>query len=159
RNPRINWQFTGNSESTTGFFELLRSMGASAREMLIAAAAKRWKVSTSDCYTEHGRIIHRPTGRLFKFGAVAEDAARISPSSNAKPKPQSEWKLLGKSLPRVELNSKINGTAIFGIDFTVPGMAHAAVMQSPVHGGTVAGFDKESVAKLPGVIDVVAIPN
>src|SRR5262245_66459156 len=79
RNPRINWQFTGNSESTTAFFELLRTMGASAREMLIAAAAKRLGVNAEDCYTENGRIIHRPTTKSLRFGDVAEDAAHIAP--------------------------------------------------------------------------------
>jgi isoquinoline 1-oxidoreductase beta subunit len=159
RNPRINWQFTGNSESTTGFFELMRTMGASAREMLVSAAAKRWGARAEECYVENGRVIHRPTSRAFKFGDVAEDAAKLTPPQNPKLKPQSDWKLLGRSLPRVELASKINGTAIFGLDFTMPGMVYAAVMQSPVHGGTVSTFDKESVAKLPGIIDVVPIPN
>jgi isoquinoline 1-oxidoreductase subunit beta len=159
RNPRINWQFTGNSESTTGFFELMRTMGASAREMLIAAAAKRWGVSAEECYAEQGRIFHKPTSRAFKFGDVAEEAARITPSQTPKLKPQSEWKLLGRSLSRVELASKLNGTAIFGLDFTVPGMVHAAVMQSPVHGGAVSSFDKGSVTNFPGVIDVVPISN
>src|SRR5215471_4124921 len=159
RNPRINWQFTGNSESTTGFFELLRTMGASARELLIAAAARRWNVSADDCYTDQGRIIHRPTKRSFRFGDVAEDAAHLTPTKTPKLKPQSDWKLLGRSLTRVELGSKLNGSAVFGIDFTVPRMVHAAVMQSPVHGGTVSSFEKASVVKLPGVIDVVPIPN
>jgi len=159
RNPRINWQFTGNSESTTGFFELLRTMGASAREMLIVVAAKRWDAKPEDCAAENGRIIHRPTKRSFKFGDLAEDAARIVPPKDPKLKPQSEWKLLGRSLTRVELASKLNGAAIFGIDFTVPGLVQAAVMQSPVHGGTVSYFDRDSVANLPGVIDVVPIPN
>ena len=159
RNPRINWQFTGNSESTTGFFELLRSMGASAREMLIAAAAKRWSVPADELYADSGRIIHRPTKRFLKFGDLAEDAARITPSQNPGLKAQSDWKLLGKSLPRVELKSKLNGTAIFGLDFIVPGMVYAAVMQSPVHGGDVSSFDKNSVINLSGVIDVVPVPN
>ena len=159
RNPRINWQFTGNSESTTGFFELMRTMGASAREMLITAAAKRWGVNAEECYAEQGRIVHKPTGRAFKFGDVAEEAAQITPSQTPKLKPQSEWKLLGRSLSRVELPSKLNGTAIFGLDFTVPGMVHAAVMQSPIHSGTVSSFDKDSVLNLSGVIDVVPIPN
>ena len=159
RNPRINWQFTGNSESITSFFELMRTMGASAREVLISAAAKRWDAQAEECYAENGRIIHRPTSRAFKFGEIAEDAAKVTPSQNPKLKPQSEWKLLGRSLPRVELASKIDGTAIFGLDFTMPGMVYAAVMHSPVHGGTVSMFDKESVAKLPGIIDVVPVPN
>jgi isoquinoline 1-oxidoreductase beta subunit len=159
RNPRINWQFTGNSESTTSFFELLLTMGASAREMLIGVAANRWNVKAEECYADRGRIIHKPTSRVFKFGEIAEDAARITPPQNPKLKPQSEWTLLGRSLPRVDLASKLNGTAIFGLDFTVPGMVNAAVMQSQVHGGTVSSFDKSSVMKLPGVIDVVPIPN
>jgi isoquinoline 1-oxidoreductase beta subunit len=159
RNPRINWQFTGNSESTTGFFELMRAMGASAREMLLTTAAKRWGVNVEECVAENGKIVHRPTGRAVKFGEIAQDAARVTPPQNPKLKPQSEWKLLGRSLPRVELRSKLNGTAIFGLDFTVPGMVYAAVMQSPVHGGSVSNFDKDSVLRLPGVIDVVPIPN
>src|SRR5215813_7276071 len=159
RNPRINWQFTGNSESTTAFFELLRTMGASAREMLIAAAANRWHVGPEECYAEKGRVINRPSQRAFKFGDLAEDAARIAPPQNPKLKPQNEWTLLGKSLSRVELPAKLNGTAIFGLDFTVPGMVYAAVMQSPVHGGKVSSFEKDSVMKLASVIDVVPVPN
>ncbi|HJZ83203.1 MAG TPA: molybdopterin cofactor-binding domain-containing protein, partial [Pyrinomonadaceae bacterium] len=159
RNPRINWQFTGNSESTTGFFELLRTMGASAREMLIAAGANRLGVKPQECRAENGCIIHQATKRCLKFGDIAEDAARITPPKNVALKPPSDWKLLGKSLTRVELPSKLNGSAVFGIDFTVPGMVHAAVMQSPVHGGGVLSFDKRSAANLPGVIDVVPIPN
>jgi isoquinoline 1-oxidoreductase beta subunit len=159
RNPRINWQFTGNSESTTGFFELLRTMGASAREMLIQSAASRWNVQNEECYAENGRIVHRPTQRTLKFGDVAEAAAKLTPSQSPRLKPERDWKLLGKPLRRVGLSSKLNGSADFGIDFTVPGMLYAAVMQSPVHGGVVSSFDKESVMNLPGVSDVVPIPN
>jgi isoquinoline 1-oxidoreductase subunit beta len=159
RNPRINWQFTGNSESTTGFFELLRTMGASAREMLITAAANRWGVKADECSTDNGKVIHKLTGRSLKFGDLAEDAARVTPPAKPKPKPKSDWKLLGNSLARVDLPAKLNGSAVFGLDFSVPGMVYAAVKQSPVHGGRVASFDKSSVMNLPGVIDVVPIPN
>ena len=159
RNPRINWQFTGNSESTTGFFELMRTMGAFAREMLLTAAANRWGVKAEECYAENGRIFHKLTARTLKFGEIAEDAAKVSPPQNPKLKPQSEWKLLGRSLPRVELASKLNGTAIFGIDFVLPGMVYAAAMQSPIHGGSLSSFERESAMNLPGVIDVVPIPN
>jgi len=159
RNPRINWQFTGNSESTTGFFDLLRTMGASAREMLTTAAANRWRVKPEECFANNGAIVHQPTGRTFKFGAIAADAAKVTPPQNPKLKPQSEWKLLGKPLPRVELASKLNGSAIFGLDLIVPGMVYAAAMQSPIHGGELISFDKASVMKFSGVIDVVPIPN
>jgi isoquinoline 1-oxidoreductase subunit beta len=159
RNPRVNWQFTGNSESTTGFFDLLRQMGASAREMLIIAAAQRWTVKPEECTADNGRVVHTPTGRRLKFGEVAEDAAKISPPASPKLKAERDWKLLGKSLARVDLPAKLNGTATFGMDFSVPGMVYAAVKQSPVHGGSAANFDKSSITSLPGVIDVVPVPD
>jgi isoquinoline 1-oxidoreductase subunit beta len=159
RNPRINWQFTGNSESTTGFFELLRTIGASAREMLITAAANRWGVTAGECFTDNGKVVHKPTGRSLKFGDVAEDAAKVTPPANPEAKPESDWKLLGKSLARVDVPAKLSGAAVFGLDFTVADMVCAAIKQSPVHGGSVASFDKSSVMNLPGVIDVVPIPN
>ena len=159
RNPRIDWQFTGNSESTTSFFELLRTMGASAREMLITAAASRWGVTADECFTDNGRVIHRLTSRSLKFGDIAEEAAGVKPPANPKPKADNDWKLLGKPLRRVDSTSKLNGSALFGIDLSVPGMVCAAIKQSPVHGGGVASFDKSSVINLPGVIDVVPIPN
>src|SRR5215468_231443 len=159
RNPARNWQFTGNSESTTSFFDFLRTMGAAAREMLISAAADRWKVEAASCYVDNGKVIHRPTRRSLKFGQLAEAASKKQPPANPRLKPQSEWRLLGKSLPRVENPAKIDGTAVFGLDFKVPGMVYAAVRTSPVFGGKLAKLDKSSVERLPGVIDVVTIPN
>lgn len=159
RNPRINFQFTGNSESTTAFFELLRHMGASAREMLIAAAAEGWGVDPTECYAENGKVHHKPSRRSLTFGELVDDAAKKRPPEKPRLKSESEWKLLGKPLPRVELPSKVDGTAIYGFDFKVTGMLHAAVKQSPVFGGKLAAFDKTSVANLSGVVDVVPIPN
>ena len=159
RNPARNWQFTGNSESTTAFFDFLRTMGASAREMLVAAAADRWRVDPASCDSQNGRVIHRPTRRSLKFGQLVEAASKKQPPANPRLRPQSEWRLLGKSLPRVENPAKVNGTAVFGLDFKVPGMVYAAVRTSPVFGGKVAKLDKSSVERLPGVIDVVPIPN
>jgi isoquinoline 1-oxidoreductase beta subunit len=159
RNPRLNWMFTGNSESTTAFFDLLLHMGASAREMLIAAASKRWAVDPRDCHAEDGKVLHRSSSRALAFGALVEAASRETPPEKPPLKAQKDWKLLGRSLARLELPSKLNGTAVFGLDFRVPGMLYAAVKQSPVFGGQVKAFDKESVAHLPGVVDVVPIPN
>jgi isoquinoline 1-oxidoreductase subunit beta len=159
RNPRIDWMFTGNSESTAAFFDLLRQMGASAREMLVAAAAKRWAVEPRDCHAEDGTIRHGPTARVLTFGELVEAAAKETPPEKPTLKAQKDWKLLGRSLPRVELPAKLNGTAVFGLDVRVPGMLYAAVKQSPVFGGQVKTLDKESVQGLPGVVDVVPIPN
>src|SRR5262245_56138270 len=120
RNPRLNWQFTGNSESTTAFFDLMRQMGARAREMLIAAAAQRWKVEPSQCRSESSKIVHVSSGRSFTFGELAVDAAKQPPVENPALKPEKEWQLVGKSLPRVENAAKLDGSAVFGMDVQVP---------------------------------------
>ena len=138
-------------QTSSRYGELLRTMGATAREMLLAAAANRWGVPADQCFTDNGKVIHKPTGRSLKFGDLAEDAAKVTPPANPKPKPESEWKLLGKPLARVDQPAKLNGSAVFGLDFSMPGMVCAAVKQSPVHGGAVASFDKSSVMNLPGV--------
>lgn len=159
RNPRINWQFTGNSESTPSFFELMRQMGASAREMLISAAAKKWGVDPTTCRTETGKVIHKNSRRSAMFGDLVEAAEKIPPPARPALKNEKEWSLLGKSLPRVENPSKVDGSAVFGLDFGLPGLVHAAARQCPVFGGDVASFDRSSIAGFPGVIDVVRIPN
>src|SRR5262249_7750102 len=96
RNPATNWQFTGNSESTTAFFDFLRTMGARAREMLISAAADKWKVDPASCYSEDGKVIHRPTHRSLRFGQLAAAASKKQPPPHPRLKAQSEWRLLGK---------------------------------------------------------------
>lgn len=159
RNPRINFQFTGNSESTMSFFELMRQIGACAREMLISAAADRWHVDPSSCMAEKSAIIHRKSGRRFTFGELAEAASGKPIPENTSFKPQSEWRLLGKALPRVDNLSKVDGSAIFGLDFKLPGMVYAAVRNAPVLGGKLASIDRSSVAGFPAVIDVVEVPG
>lgn len=159
RNPRVNWQFTGNSESTPSFFELMRQMGASAREMLIAAAAQKWKVDPASCRTEAGKVVYKKSPRTARFGDLVEAAAKITPPAKPALKSEKDWTLLGKSLGRVENPGKIDGSAIFGLDFTLPGLVHAAVRQCPVFGGDVASFDRSSIAGFPGILDVVKIPN
>jgi len=159
RNPRIDWQFTGNSESTMSFFELMRQVGASAREMLISAAAERWRVAPSSCVADRGWIVHVKSKRRLSFGELAQAASRQPVPAKPPLKPQSKWKLLGKPLPRVDNPSKVDGSAVFGLDFKVPGMVYAAVRNCPVLGGTLASADRSSVAGFPGVIDVVAVPG
>jgi isoquinoline 1-oxidoreductase beta subunit len=159
RNPRTKTQFTGNSESVSSFFEIMRTMGASAREMLIAAAAARWKVVPETCRADNGRILHPNTGRSLRFGDVAAAAARLEPPERPPLKAPSEWQLLGRSLPRVDTPSKVDGTAIFGLDFTVPGMVYAAVKMCPVFGGKLRKHDAAAVKGRPGVLAVVPLPD
>jgi isoquinoline 1-oxidoreductase beta subunit len=159
RNPRINWQFTGNSESTTAFLDLMLEMGAAGREMLIAAAARRWKVDPSTCRAERSRVIHTRTRRSLTYGELADAAAALPRPEQPTRKRSAEWTLIGKSLARVENSAKVDGSAIFGMDVTVPGMLYAAVKTSPVFGGKVASYDRESIRGWPGFVDVVEIPN
>jgi isoquinoline 1-oxidoreductase subunit beta len=159
RNPRVNWQFTGNSESTTAFFDLMRDMGAKAREMLIATAARRWNVKPSECHTALSYVVHQPSRRRIAFGRIAAEAATQIPPVKPRLKPTTQWTLVGKALPRVENQSKVDGTAIFGIDVVRPDMVYAAVRMNPVFGGGPAKFDKSSIAAFPRVIDVVPIPD
>jgi isoquinoline 1-oxidoreductase beta subunit len=159
RNPRTRTQFTGNSESITSFFEIMRTMGASAREMLIAAAAAQWKVAPGTCRAENGRIVHGKTRRSLRFGDVAAAAAKLPPPDKPPLKDPSEWRLLGKSLPRVDVPSKVDGTAVFGLDFTVPGMVYAAVKMCPVFGGKLRKHDAAAIKDRPGVLAVVPLPD
>jgi isoquinoline 1-oxidoreductase beta subunit len=159
RNPRINWQFTGNSESTTGFFDLLRQMGASARAMLIAAAAEQWNVAPEECVTEAGVVLHPASGRRVRFGDVAERASRKAPPKDPALRQRAEWKLLGKPLGRVDIPSKLDGSAVFGLDFRIPGMLYAAIALAPAIGGKIRKHDRTPAVSMPGVVDVVEIPD
>ena len=159
RNPRVQWQFTGNSESTSSFYDLMRTLGASAREMLVAAAAERLKVAPETLSAEGGKVVHAASGRSLSFGVLAAAAARQAPPARPRLKTPDEWKLVGKSIPRVDGPTKIDGSAVFGLDFTLPDMVYAAVRQSPVFGGKVARLDAETARRMPGVIAVVPIPG
>ncbi|HWO24165.1 MAG TPA: molybdopterin cofactor-binding domain-containing protein [Kofleriaceae bacterium] len=159
RNPRTKTQFTGNSESISSFFEIMRAMGASAREMLIAAAAAQWKVQPATCRVENGRVFHDPSKRSLRFGDVAAAAAKLPAPDKPPLKDPSQWRLLGKPLPRVDVPSKVDGTAVFGLDFTVPGMVYAAVKLCPVFGGKLRTHDAAAVTGRPGVLAVVPLPD
>ena len=158
-NPRVNWQFTGNSESTTGFFELLRRMGAAARETLIQAAADRWRVPPAECVADQGFVVHAASKRRLRFGEVAEAAGKLKPPSDPPLKQPAEWKLLGRSPGRVEMPAKLNGSAVFGMDFHVPGMLYAAVAMAPTVGAKVKRHDRTPGVSMPGVVDVVELPD
>jgi isoquinoline 1-oxidoreductase subunit beta len=159
QNPRVNWMFTGNSESVQAFHDLMRKTGAGAREMLVRAAARRWAVEPSSCRTENGFVIHASTKRRLGFGEVAADAAKLEPPRDPVLKPAGELKLVGRSLARVDVPEKVDGSAIFGIDFKLPGMLLAAVRTAPAIGGGVKRFDEAAAKAMPGVRAVVPVQN
>lgn len=152
-------RFTGGSMSVRSSFDPLRRAGATARKMLMKAAADEWGVPLKECTTEPGRVAHKASGRVLSYGELAPLAAQLETPDSVELKPQSEYRLLGKPVARTDSASKSNGEAVFGIDVRVDGMAYAAVKQSPVFGGRVKSHDAGKITNEPGVIAVNEIPN
>jgi isoquinoline 1-oxidoreductase beta subunit len=159
RNPRINFMFTGNSESIQSFHDLMRRTGAAAREMLVAVAARRWKVPPSACTTRNSQIVHLPTGRALPFGAVAAEASRLKVPQKPTLRAQQELTLSGRRLERIDVPAKVDGTAMFGIDVELPGMLNAAVRTGPAIGSQLTTMDQAAARASTGVVAVVPIPN
>ncbi|MTV38732.1 xanthine dehydrogenase family protein molybdopterin-binding subunit [Duganella radicis] len=149
----LGLNLTGGSSSVKDAWEPMRQAGATARAMLIAAAATEWGVRVEDLRTDNGHVLHAD-GRKLAYGALAAKAVEARPGEVRLKSPQ-EFKLIGRPQPRRDTPSKVNGTAIFGIDARPPGMLYAAVRMSPVVGGTVASVDSAAALKMPGVIKVV----
>lgn len=159
RNPNSRWMFTGNSESTATFAPVMRRAGAAARAMLVGAAAERWSVPEAACRVEAGAVLHPPSGRRLTFGALAEAAARRAVPADPPLRAEAELRLIGRAVPRRDIPAKVNGSAVFGLDITLPDLAVAAVRQAPILGGGLAGFDAASIAGRPGVVGAYPIPN
>jgi isoquinoline 1-oxidoreductase subunit beta len=157
RNPRANWMFTGNSESIQSFADLMRQMGAAAREMLVSAAAQRWAVPTDRCHTEASRIIHASSNRSIAFGTVAAEAARLRVPQKPVLKAKSALKLVGRALPKIDVPGKVDGSAVFGIDFKVPDMLIAAIHTAPAIGGSLKSIDEPALKARPGVRGIVRL--
>ncbi len=155
-----NLQTTGGSSAVraTGVYGM-RISGAAAREMLINAAAARWRVSPGDCVTEASRVIHPASGRSFGYGELAAEAASFTPSSNPPLKSKSQYTLVGKSVPRIDIPGKVNGTAKYGIDVSLPGMAYAAIKIAPVFGGTLKSVEAGDTANRRGIKKVVELDD
>ncbi|MYM31921.1 molybdopterin-dependent oxidoreductase [Duganella sp. CY15W] len=149
----LGLMITGGSSSVKDAWEPMREAGAAARAMLVAAAAAEWSVRPEDCYTGNGFVAHAD-GRRLAYGALAERAVTAAPGEVRLKSPE-QFKLIGHPQPRRDTPSKVNGSAIFGIDVRPTGMLYAAVRMSPVIGGTVAGVNTAAALKMPGVVKVV----
>jgi isoquinoline 1-oxidoreductase subunit beta len=150
-------QTTAGSNSTRGMWRILRGAGASARAMLVTAAAQTWNVPESQLTTDKGEVIHQASGRRVKYGALVDKAVTVPVPQNVPLKNPTAFKLLGKDVARIDIPDKVNGKAEFGIDVKRPGMLVARVVRCPVHGGKVASFDATKAKAVPGVRDVVQI--
>jgi isoquinoline 1-oxidoreductase beta subunit len=152
-------QMTGGSTSTWSEWDRVRKAGATARAMLIAAAAAEWNVEPGTCRTEPGHVVHAASGKKLSYGKLAEKAADLKPPENVKTKDPKEFRIVGKPTRRLDTPDKVNGKAVFGLDVNLPGMLVAVVARSPVFGGKLKSFDGEKAKAIPGVKHVVEIPR
>ena len=135
----------------------MRQGGATARTMLVQAAADAWKVPASECSAANSVITHKPTGRTTTYGKVAEAAAKLTPPANVPLKDPKDWKLIGKPVKRLDTMDKLTGAQVYGMDLKLPGMLNAAIKDCPVFGGKVKSFEAAKVTSMPGVRHVVQV--
>jgi len=154
--PAFGIQITGASATMKNSYTQYREIGAAARAMLIACAARSWQVPESDCHTEHGRVIG-PSGLSASFGSLADAAMRLPAPDSVVLKNPAHFTLIGQPTPRMDSRAKSNGTQSFGIDFKLPNTKVALVSRAPVFGATVASFDATRALAIPGVLAVFKV--
>jgi isoquinoline 1-oxidoreductase beta subunit len=148
---------TGGSRGIRTSQEYVRKGGATARVMLVQAAANEWKVPASECTAANSVITHTPSGRTTTYGKVVEAAARLEPPADVKLKDPKDWKLVGKGVKRLDTSDKTTGKTVYGIDIKLPGMLNAAIKACPVFGGKLKSFDETKIADMKGVKKVVKV--
>jgi isoquinoline 1-oxidoreductase subunit beta len=159
KDPGFAAQVTGGSQSIASMWMPLRTAGASARAMLVAAAAKQWGVDPSALTTKDGAVTDAKNNRTVTYGSLAGAAASIPVPAKPTLKTPEQFTLIGKVNKRVDTPLKVNGTAKYGIDMRLPGMKFASVLYPPVFGAKVKSFDASKAKQVPGVVDVVQIPS
>ncbi|MCP3672929.1 MAG: xanthine dehydrogenase family protein molybdopterin-binding subunit, partial [Gammaproteobacteria bacterium] len=154
-------QATGGSESIREMYQPMRKAGAAAKLMLIAAAAKVWKIKPEDCYADNHFIINKisknKNQQKLAFGELASLAATMSVPESPKLKEKEEFRYIGKSLPRHDQAKAINGQIVYGVDAKIPGLKYAAIVHCPVLGGKLKSLDKDDALNMKGVSDVIEI--
>jgi isoquinoline 1-oxidoreductase beta subunit len=158
-NPLVGVQMTGASTAIRSMYVPLRRAGATARVMLVTAAAQRWKVDPSACRAASGAVVHAATGRKLGYGQLVDAAAKLPVPEKVALKEPGEFKLVGTPHRRLDTSGKVNGTASFGIDTRLPGMKFAVVAQSPTFGGKLAAVDEAKAKAVPGVSQVVRLDD
>ncbi|WP_119273780.1 xanthine dehydrogenase family protein molybdopterin-binding subunit [Taklimakanibacter deserti] len=148
---------TGGSRGIRESQEYVRKGGATARAMLIQAAAAEWNVPATECSVSKGVIAHQASGRSTTYGKVAEEAAKVTPPADVPLKDPKDWTIAGKPLPRLDTADKLTGKQVYGIDLKQPNMLNAAIKACPVFGGKVKSFEANAVANMPGVRKVVQV--
>jgi isoquinoline 1-oxidoreductase beta subunit len=158
-NPVFVIQATGGSTSVRAFWKPLRQAGASARAMLVQAAAAQWQVDAASCTTSKGEVTHKASGRTLSYGALALAASGQTPPKDIQLKDPKDFVYIGQPLKRLDTPEKVNGKAIYGIDAMVPDMKFATLAQCPVFGGKVDKVDDSAARKIPGVQKIVVLDD
>ncbi|HYV72095.1 MAG TPA: molybdopterin cofactor-binding domain-containing protein [Pseudolabrys sp.] len=158
-NPIFGIQVTGNSNSIRSFWDKLRSAGAAARAMLIAAAAAQWQVDAASCSAANGKVSHAASNRTLTYGELADAAGKLPVPDKPKLKDPKDFTLIGKPLKRHDTPDKSDGKTIYGIDAMVPDMKFATLAQCPVLGGKVKHVDDSAAKKVSGVRQVVVLDD
>jgi len=158
-NPLLGAQITGASTAIRGMYVPLRQAGATARVMLVTAAAQRWMVDPSSCRAEQGVVVHAPTGRKLGYGQLVDAAAKLPVPEKVALKESAEFKLIGTPQRRLDAPGKVNGRAKFGIDTRLPGMKFAVLAQSPAFGGKLVAVDEAKAKAVRGVSQVVRLDD
>jgi isoquinoline 1-oxidoreductase beta subunit len=148
---------TGGSQGIRQSQDYVRKGGATARMMLVQAAADGWKVPAAECTAAKSVITHTPSGRKTSYGKVALAAAKVAPPETVALKDPKDWKLAGKRLARLDTIDKVTGKQIYGSDLVFPGMLNAAIKDCPVFGGKLKSFDAAAIEKRPGIKKVVRV--
>jgi isoquinoline 1-oxidoreductase subunit beta len=154
-----NLQGTGGSSAMANSWMQLREAGGKARAMLLAAAAKQWKVPVADLTVERSVVYHMPSKRQVSFGTLVATAATLPVPDTVKLKDPKDFKLIGHAAPRVDASAKSDGTAQFTLDVALPGMLVALLKRPPQFGSTVKSFDAAAAGAVAGVVKVVAVPR
>ncbi len=164
RNPDgdgLAWKYgpqgAGGSTNVVDHWENLRKVGATARQMLINAAAKTWSVDPAGCSTEPGFVVHEASDRRLAYGDVADLASTMTIPESPALKDQSEYRIIGKPTGTVDIEEIVTGTAIYGIDAKFPGMKYAVIERCPFFDGSIASYNADEARKVPGVVDIVVI--
>jgi isoquinoline 1-oxidoreductase beta subunit len=157
KNPAFRIQMTAGSTSIRTSWEDLGRGGVVARELLIAAAAQTWGVPSSECRAVKGTVVHHPSGRCLRYGELVDLAATLPMPKDVRLKKPSEFKIIGKRMPRLDTSMKVDGSAVFGIDVQMPRLLVATMVHPPVFGTRVMSYDASKAKAVPGVRHVLAI--
>jgi isoquinoline 1-oxidoreductase subunit beta len=159
KDPLLGGQLTGGSTSIRYAWDPMRKAGATARVLLISAAAQQWQVDPASCHAERGQVVHAASSRAIGYGKLVDAAARLPVPQNVPLKDPKDFKLIGTTAKRLDSPEKVDGTAMFGLDVRLPDMKYAAIVNCPVFGGTLASVDDTNAKKIPGVRQIVKVDN